>query len=191
MRPSVDALCRRLVRTGGLPRIGAAVDCYNLVSVSHGFPAGAFDLSRIAGDVAIRFARDGDEFTPLGEPDAVERPRAGEVVYADAAGVLTRHWNHRDAERTKVTPQSRDVVFLLETVDAETFGAALAAAARELADLVGPHAGQVTEHVLDGERRVARLAGDVPLVQHPEPARRQGGVPGGGGEPADVPAARP
>ena len=35
-RPSVDALRRRLARSARLPRINAAVDCYNLVSVSHG-----------------------------------------------------------------------------------------------------------------------------------------------------------
>jgi DNA/RNA-binding domain of Phe-tRNA-synthetase-like protein len=45
-RPSVDALRRRLARSARLPRISPAVDCYNLVSVTHGVPAGAFDLTR-------------------------------------------------------------------------------------------------------------------------------------------------
>src|SRR5271155_1846274 len=35
-RPSVDALSRRLVRSGQLPRINPAVDAYNLVSVTYG-----------------------------------------------------------------------------------------------------------------------------------------------------------
>jgi DNA/RNA-binding domain of Phe-tRNA-synthetase-like protein len=51
-RPSVDALRRRLARTARLPRINAAVDCYNLISVSHGIPAGAFDLDAVHGDPA-------------------------------------------------------------------------------------------------------------------------------------------
>ena len=34
-RPSVAALRRRLARSGRLPRISAAVDCYNLVSATH------------------------------------------------------------------------------------------------------------------------------------------------------------
>lgn len=138
-RPSADALGRRLARTGRLPRINAAVDCYNLVSVTHGVPVGAFDLARVKGDITVRFARAGDEFTPLGEPRKVEHPRPGEVVYADDDGVLTRHWNHRDADRTKVLPGSEHVVFLLETPDAAAFGAVLGSAVDDLVALLGPH----------------------------------------------------
>src|SRR5271166_5816809 len=83
-RPSVDALRRRLARSGRLPRISAAVDCYNLVSVTHGVPAGAFDLDAVAGDIAVRFAAGDEGFTPLGEPDVTEHPRPGEVIYTDA-----------------------------------------------------------------------------------------------------------
>ena len=103
----MDALRRRLARTARLPRINAAVDCYNLVSVSHGVPAGAFDLDAVHGDIVVGFAAGHEEFTPLGEPDTVEHPRPGEVIYLDRTSVLTRHWNHRDAERTKVTRHSR------------------------------------------------------------------------------------
>ncbi len=54
VRPSVDALGRRLAKKGSLPRINPAVDSYNTVSVRHGLPAGAFDLDHVAGDVDIR-----------------------------------------------------------------------------------------------------------------------------------------
>ena len=105
VRPSVDALGRRLARTGRLPRVSPAVDAYNLVSVTRAVPVGAFDQRRLGEEVLVRYAEPGDAFTPLGEPETVERPGAGEVVYADGGGrVLTRHWNHRDADATKVTP---------------------------------------------------------------------------------------
>jgi DNA/RNA-binding domain of Phe-tRNA-synthetase-like protein len=146
-RPSVDALVRRLARTGRLPRINLLVDAYNLVSVTYVVPAGAFDLDAVEGDVVVRFARAGDEFVPLGEPDTVEQPHDGEVVYADARGVLTRHWNHRDADRTKVTPASRHVVVLLEAVAAAQH-AAVDAAASDLAALLGPHAKSVLVDVV-------------------------------------------
>lgn len=142
-RPSVDALTRRLARSGQLPRISPFVDAYNLVSVTHGVPAGAFDLDRADGDIVVRFARPGDAFTPLGEPDTVEEPHQGEVIYADAAGVLTRHWNHRDAERTKVTTESRRVLVVLEAVES-AHHAAVDAAAGDLATLLAPHAKAVT-----------------------------------------------
>ncbi|WP_067962494.1 B3/B4 domain-containing protein [Nocardiopsis trehalosi] len=152
VRPSVDALGRRLAKKGSLPRINPAVDSYNAVSVRHGLPAGAFDLDQVTGDVEIRHA-DGDEsFTPLGEPGTVENPKPGEVVYTDTTGVLTRHWNHRDAHRTRVTEDSTRVAFLLETVAATRDGHLLTAAADDLRALLRPHCDASTVHYLGPAR---------------------------------------
>ncbi|GLW55779.1 B3/B4 domain-containing protein [Kitasatospora phosalacinea] len=142
VRPSADALGRRLAKQGALPRINPAVDSYNAVSVRHALPAGAFDLAAVDGPIEVRFADGGEEFTPLGEPGTVERPRPGEVVYADAAGVLTRHWNHRDAHRTRVTEHATDVLFVLETMGGD--GPELDTAAEELSTLLAPHSESVT-----------------------------------------------
>ncbi|MFJ8085644.1 B3/4 domain-containing protein [Streptomyces sp. NPDC096205] len=148
IRPSVDALGRRLAKKGVLPRINPAVDSYNFVSVRHGLPAGAFDLDHVTGDVEIHYADGSETFTPLGEPDSVENPKPGEVVYSDTTDVLTRHWNHRDAHRTRVTDDSTHVAFVLETLHATRDGHLLKSAADELQDLLSPHAGQVTVHCL-------------------------------------------
>ncbi|MFB7632246.1 B3/4 domain-containing protein [Streptomyces sp. NPDC056149] len=143
IRPSVDALGRRLAKKGALPRINPAVDSYNAVSVRHGLPAGAFDLDRVTGDIEIRPAHGTESFTPLGEPDTVEHPKPGEVIYADTTGVLTRHWNHRDSHRTRVTEDSAHVVFVLETLHADRDGHLVKTAADELRALLAPHAEQV------------------------------------------------
>ncbi|RKN03711.1 B3/4 domain-containing protein [Streptomyces radicis] len=156
-RPSMDALARRLGKTGRLPRISPAVDAYNAVSVTHAIPAGAFDLGAVRGDIALRFAVPGDAFVPLGEPDTVEEARPGEVVYADGDGVLTRHWNHRDSDRTKVTPGSSDVVFLLETVEPGTGRKVVEQAVDQLAGLVAPHATRLTTHLLTPAHPAKRL----------------------------------
>lgn len=148
IRPSVDALGRRFAKKGTLPRINPPVDSYNAVSVRHGLPAGAFDLDRVAGDIDIRYADGTEEFTPLGEPDTVENPKSGEIVYADTSGVLTRHWNHRDAHRTRVTEDSAHVAFVLETLHAGRDGHLLKAAALELRGLLAPHVEQTTVHYL-------------------------------------------
>jgi DNA/RNA-binding domain of Phe-tRNA-synthetase-like protein len=79
------------------------------------------------------------------------------VVYVDAAGVLTRHWNHRDADRTKVTEHSRDLVFLLETVRGKEFGPLLDKASEDLAALLRTRAGGVTAHRLTAASPQARL----------------------------------
>lgn len=147
-RPSVDALGRRLAKKGALPRINPAVDSYNAVSVRHGLPAGAFDLDRVTDDVVIRRADGTESFTPLGEPGTVEHPAPGEVIYADTTGVLTRHWNHRDAHRTRVTEDSTHVTFVLETLHATRDGDVLKAAAGELQHLLSPHSDRTAVHYL-------------------------------------------
>ena len=156
-RPSVDALRRRLARSARLPRINAAVDCYNLVSVSHGVPAGAFDLDAVHGDIVVGFAAGDEEFTPLGEPDSTEHPRPGEVIYRDGTSVLTRHWNHRDADRSKVTEHSRNILFMLETTESATFGPAVDAAAADLAARAATRSRQVSTRWLTPGSPVAQL----------------------------------
>ncbi|MEU8445550.1 phenylalanine--tRNA ligase beta subunit-related protein [Streptomyces microflavus] len=148
IRPSVDALGRRLAKKGTLPRINPAVDSYNAVSVRHGLPAGAFDLHHVTGDVEIRYADGSEAFTPLGEPDTVENPKPGEIIYADTTDVLTRHWNHRDAHHTRVTEDSTHVAFVLETLNATRDGHLLKTAAGELQDLLTEHSAQSTVHYL-------------------------------------------
>ncbi|GAA2608088.1 B3/B4 domain-containing protein [Streptomyces axinellae] len=151
IRPSVDALGRRMAKKGTLPRINPAVDSYNAVSVHHGLPAGAFDLDHVTGDVEIRYADGTEEFTPLGEPDTTENPKPGEIIYTDTTGVLTRHWNHRDAHHTRVTEDSTRVAFVLETLHASRDGHLLKIAAEELHGLLMLHAEQTRVHYLGPE----------------------------------------
>lgn len=148
IRPSVDALGRRMAKKGNLPRINPAVDSYNTVSVRHGLPAGAFDLAHVTGDVEIRYADGSETFTPLGEPDTIEDPKPGEIIYTDTTDVLTRHWNHRDAHRTRVTEDSTHVAFVLETLTATRDGHLLTTAAEELQDLLTEHSAQSAVHYL-------------------------------------------
>ncbi|MFD5872195.1 B3/4 domain-containing protein [Streptomyces sp. NPDC060322] len=148
IRPSVDALGRRLAKKGTLPRINPAVDSYNTVSVRHGLPAGAFDLDQVTGDIAIRYADGSETFTPLGEPDTTEHPKPGEIIYTDTTDVLTRHWNHRDAHRTRVTEDSTHVAFVLETLHATRDGHLIKTAAGQLQDLLTEHSAQTAVQYL-------------------------------------------
>ncbi|MFD5873433.1 B3/4 domain-containing protein [Streptomyces sp. NPDC060322] len=157
IRPSVDALGRRMAKKGTLPRINPAVDSYNAVSVRHGLPAGAFDLDHVTGDVDIRYADGTETFTPLGEPGTVENPKPGEIVYTDTTDVLTRHWNHRDAHRTRVTEDSTHVAFAIETLHATRDGHLLTTAADELQDLLAEHSAQSAVHYLSPAHPQATL----------------------------------
>lgn len=150
IRPSIDALGRRLARNGRLPRINGAVDSYNAVSVEFGLPAGAFDADRLDGTVTIRRGAPTDVFTPLGEPETVEVPGEREVVYALGNRVLTRHWNHRDSDLTAVTKDSTNVLFILERVSAAAVAdGVLDEATRSLIDLIGSQATSVGSAFID------------------------------------------
>ncbi|MGW7518204.1 B3/B4 domain-containing protein [Streptomyces sp. NPDC054796] len=148
-RPSVDALSRRLVKSGRVPRISPLVDTCNLVSLRYMLPTGGYDLDGITEGFSLRYARPGDVHVPLGKPDERETPVDGEVVYADGGNVLTRHWNHRDADSTKVTERTRNVMLLLEGVAPVVPPEVLADAQRELAALVAPHAEAVSLYDFD------------------------------------------
>lgn len=112
-RPSAEALARRALKEGSMPRINAAVDAYNAVSVRHLVPMGGFDLGRVRGDIVLRFSEGGELFTPLG-PAAAEETYPGEVVYADDARILTRRWNYRDCEETKITVDTVNVAMFVD-----------------------------------------------------------------------------
>ncbi len=137
-RPSVEALQRRVVRDRRLPRINPAVDAYNLVSLRQGLPAGAFDLDAVDGDIFIRRARSGEPFRGIGGD--VEITLEGEVVYADTNRVLTRGWNYRDCDYTKVTSATQTVLFLVERVSSDVPHGALDNALDQLESLITGHA---------------------------------------------------
>ena len=112
-RPSAEALIRRTLKTGALPRINNAVDLYNIVSVKYLIPMGGFDLDRIDGDIHLRFSAGEEEFIPLGSKGP-ELTYPGEIVYADDSRVLTRRWNYRDADATKITEETRNLVMFVD-----------------------------------------------------------------------------
>lgn len=151
-RPSIDALSRRLRKSGRLPRVSSLVDTCNLVSLSYMLPTGGFDLAAFRTGITLRYARPDDVYVPLGEPDKTETPLEGEVIYADGSQVMTRHWNHRDSDITKVTEATRDAVLLLEGVSSVITAETLLRARDELAERVAPHADSVSLHEIDPAR---------------------------------------
>ena len=112
-RPSAEALVRRTIKTGKLPVINTAVDLYNVVSVKHIIPMGGFDADKVEGDIYLRVSIGGETFIPLGASKQ-EETYSGEVVYADDGRILTRRWNYRDADETKITGETRNLVMFID-----------------------------------------------------------------------------
>jgi DNA/RNA-binding domain of Phe-tRNA-synthetase-like protein len=133
-RPSAEALIRRALKTGKLPRINNAVDLYNVISVKHVIPMGGFDTDNVDGDIYLRLSEGGEKFLPLGASEH-EKTYTGEVVYADDARILTRRWNYRDADETKITEETTNLVLFIDASPSIEVGK-VDAALSELMDLL-------------------------------------------------------
>jgi DNA/RNA-binding domain of Phe-tRNA-synthetase-like protein len=128
-RNSAEALARRALADGGLPRINLLVDAYNAISVAHLVPVGGEDTDHIRGGMRLVRATGDEAFeTAAGGEPVVEHPVPGEVVWRDDAGVTCRRWNWRQGVRTRLTEASANAVFLLERLDPMPIGELLAAA---------------------------------------------------------------
>ena len=142
-RCSVERLVKNLLAERDQPEINAFVDAYNLVSAAHVFPIGADDLDRVDGDLAFRFARDGDTFLDMSGADDADpadaAPKPGEVVYTDAAKVLCRRWNWRQDARSLVTPETTRVVLTVQSLGIGDLEAALADACDLIERFCGGH----------------------------------------------------
>lgn len=132
-RNSAEALARRALADGGLPRINLLVDAYNAISVAHLVPVGGEDTDHIKGGMRLIRATGDEPFpTVTGGEESVEHPEPGEVVWCDDEGVTCRRWNWRQGVRTRLTEESVNAVFLLEGLAPMTNGE-LDAAGAELA----------------------------------------------------------
>jgi len=128
--PSIEALVTRITKGKGMPHINPVVDLGNAVSLKYLLPMGAHTLCE--GDEAVRFARDGDVFTPFGE-EQPETPDAGELIYACGSRVGTRRWIWRQSKEGMITPESTDIFYPIDGFDLNSDR--VVAAAEELAGL--------------------------------------------------------
>ena len=69
-------------------------------------------MDLVKGTIQLRFSTGMEPFKPLGA-SSTEDTYSGEVVYADESRILTRRWNYRDCDETKITlGTSRFVMFI-------------------------------------------------------------------------------
>jgi len=138
-KSSVEALLRRVLKGNELPNINTVVNIYNLISIKHILPAGGDDDDKLEGDRVLTIAKGGEPFTLLGT-DTQEEVDAGEVIYRDDKEVLCRRWNWRQSDKTKMTPETKNVCLVLEGLGSTT-KEELQAALDELKELVSTYCG--------------------------------------------------
>lgn len=148
-RSSVENLYRLVQRGGELRSINNLVDIYNLVSLKYILPVGGEDLDRIEGDIVLGFA--GATEAPvllLGDKEA-RPPHKGEVIYKDSVSAICRRWNWREADRTKLTEETKNCILVIEGLPPAT-KEEIETATKELKELVMRFCtGNITYTVLD------------------------------------------
>lgn len=103
VRPSSEALLRRLKKGEPLPRVNSLVDVANAMSVRLQVPVGLYDLDKAVGEeLVIRIGREGESYTGI-RKDLVNV--AGRLCIADAKGPCGNPSS--DSERTMITTDTQ------------------------------------------------------------------------------------
>jgi DNA/RNA-binding domain of Phe-tRNA-synthetase-like protein len=114
-RCAAESLLRRFRKEGTLPQLHPLVDLCNAVSLAYAIPVAVFDVSKIAGDLTVRYAA-GDEnyLTFSGE---VEHPGPHEVIFADQAGQAhARRWSNRQSGLSAVRDSTTAALIVAEAM---------------------------------------------------------------------------
>jgi len=108
MRPSSEALLRRMKKGEPLPRINSLVDVANALSVQLQVPVGLYDLGKVKGDqLVIRLGAEGETYEGIGK----ERVNvAGRICVADAEGPIGNP--SADSARTMITTDTEQAAWI-------------------------------------------------------------------------------
>lgn len=114
---SAEALRKRVARDGNLPAIDPVVNLYNAISIRYAIPVGGENLLAYEGQPRLVVADGSEQFDTMkgGEP-AQEPVEPGEVVWRDNKGVTCRRWNWRQGVRTRLSIDSGQMWFILESL---------------------------------------------------------------------------
>ena len=113
---SIEALIKRISSGKEVPHINSLVDLYNYISLKYVIPVGGEDIDKFYQDVELTYAKGGECFRPINTVD-IKQVRNGEIIYKDKGGVIVRRWNYREAERTKLAPNTTNGIIVLEDLN--------------------------------------------------------------------------
>jgi len=108
VRPSSEALLRRLKKGETLPRVNSLVDVANAMSVRLQVPVGLYDLDKVVGEeLVLRLGREGEGYTGIGKEHVNV---AGRPCVADAAGACGNPTS--DSARTMITTSTERAAWI-------------------------------------------------------------------------------
>jgi DNA/RNA-binding domain of Phe-tRNA-synthetase-like protein len=108
VRPSSEALLRRIKKGEPFPRINSLVDVANAMSVQLQVPVGLYDLEKVSGgELVVRLGKEGESYTGIGK----ERVNvAGRICVADATGPCGNPTS--DSARTMITTETERAAWI-------------------------------------------------------------------------------
>jgi DNA/RNA-binding domain of Phe-tRNA-synthetase-like protein len=108
VRPSSEALLRRLKKGEPLPRVNSLVDVANALSVQLQVPVGLYDLEKARGDeLAIRLGTEGEGYTGIRKEHVNV---AGRLCVADSIGPCGNP--SADSARTMITTDTERAAWI-------------------------------------------------------------------------------
>ena len=115
--PAHIALLKRVQKPGvHLPFINKVVAIMNYNSIIDVLPVGGDDMIQAGGSLELRYAHGNETFTPLGNPESVEHPDPGEIIYVvpESGEVMCRRWNWRNGHKTRITENTHTIVMNID-----------------------------------------------------------------------------
>lgn len=107
-RVSSEALMRRILQGKGLYQVNNIVDINNILSLERSLSSGAYDLSRINGDIIFRVGKSGESYKGIGKEviNIAKLP-----VFADDEDPYGSPTS--DSERAMITPNTNRAMIVL------------------------------------------------------------------------------
>ena len=110
IRPSGEALARRVLQGKDIPRINNLVDAYNLASMRTFIAFGAYDLDEIQLPLYFKIPNPGEEFLGIGMKEP-KKLSGKELALYDQKGIIALY-PYRDSERTKIRDKTKNVLLI-------------------------------------------------------------------------------
>lgn len=114
-RPSPEALLRRISQKKDLYQINTCVNAYNLIVMKNRVSVGAFDYNKFHFPTIMRFPKEGEYILLLGDREPTKF-KPTELAYFDQLGGYNIDFNYRDAQRTAVTENTKDIMLNIDGI---------------------------------------------------------------------------
>ena len=137
--PASENLIKLLIKREDLVHINKAVDIYNIISIDSKLCLGAHDIDKVSGNVNLKITDGTENFIPLGS-DEIKSVGSGEYSFVDDDNDVICWLDIRQVDKTKVTEESKNVLYLIIGNKENTYEE-LEEVAKEIIDITTEYCG--------------------------------------------------